>query len=60
MGVLLMFVDSGGNFDRTVLHPCTSQANENNAECKLLFYVSLGGQPMEWNGLKLALIVLLL
>lgn len=49
-----MFAGTEDNSDRIGLHLCVNQASENDVVCKLLFYVCLGGQPREWNGLKQA------
>lgn len=47
LGVLLMFDDTGGYSDRNGLQPCVNQADENGADCELLFCIFLGGQPRD-------------
>lgn len=39
-----MFADTGGYSDRDGLHPRVNQANENEVDCELMFYIFLGGQ----------------
>lgn len=42
-----MFDDTGGYSDRNGLQPCVNQADENGADCELLFCIFLGGQPRD-------------